>query len=318
MAKLSTELKNEAANGGGFNADKSGGSSRSGSGGAINGGLSLSQSNVLFLTLRYCILCLFAVTMLMPLLWMFTMSLKNNNTIFMLPPDIFPKEFVWGNYPKAIETMKFYQSLFNTVRITVFSVIGQLMSCSLVAYAIARIRFPGRKIWFYAIIGSMMLPGMISTIPVFMLFSKFGWVNTVWPLIVPAYLGAPFYTFLLRQNFMGIPRSFDEAARIDGAGHPMILFRILLPMVKPALMVIIIMAFQASWNDYLNPLLYLHKQELWTLSIAIRQFAGMYAVSWNLFMAADLLYIAPIIIVFLLLQRYFMSGLGSLNRVALK
>jgi len=279
---------------------------------------SAKRHNAIYLSLRYIVLCAFATTMLLPLIWMFTMSLKNNDTIFMLPPDIFPKEFVWNNYPIAINQMKFFQSFINTIRITIFAVIGQLLSCTLVSYAIARIRFPGRKIWFYAIVGSMMLPGMIGTIPIFMFFSNLGWVNTFWPMIVPAYLGAPFYTFLLRQNFMGIPRSFDEAARIDGANHPSILFRILLPMVKPALMVITIMAFQSSWNDYLSPLLYLHKQELWTLSIAIRQFSGMYAVSWNLFMAADLLYIAPIIIVFLLLQRYFMSGLGSLNQAALK
>lgn len=279
---------------------------------------SVKQRNTFFLTLRFAVLCLFAVLMVTPLLWMITMALKANDTIFMMPPDILPKEFNWGNFPTAIEKMGFFDAFGVTMFITVLSTIGQLISCLLVGYAIARIRFPGRKLWFYLIIGSMMLPGMIGTIPTFMLFSKLKWINTFWPLIVPAYLGAPFYTFLLRQNFMSIPRSFDEAARIDGAGHLTILMRVLAPMVKPAMMVIIIMAVQGSWNDYLNPLLYLHKKEIWTLSIAIKQFSSSYAVSWNYFMAADLLYILPILIVFLLLQRYFMSGLGSLNTAALK
>jgi multiple sugar transport system permease protein len=256
--------------------------------------------------------------MVIPLIWMLTMSLKANDTIFIVPPDILPKEFNWKNFPIAIERMAFFRSFMNTLFITVMCVIGQVISCTLVSYAIARIKFPGRKIWFYGIIASMMLPGMIGTIPVFMFFSKLRWINTFLPLIVPAFLGAPFYTFLLRQNFMGISRSFDEAAFIDGASHLTILVRILVPMIQPALMVIVIMSVQGCWNDYLNPLLYLHKQELWTLSIAIKTFTGQYATSWNLFMAADLLYMLPILIVFMLLQRYFMSGLGSLNSTALK
>lgn len=272
----------------------------------------------LWLILRYGVLILFAVTMIVPLVWMLTMSLKQNDTIFVYPPDIFPKEFNWSNFPAAMKQMNFFAALGNTLFITAMCVIGQLISCTLVGYAISRIRFPGRKLWFYLIVGSMMLPGMIGTIPTFMLFSKLKWIDTFLPLIIPAFLGAPFYTFLLRQNFMGIPKSFDEAARIDGAGHFTILYKILLPMVKPAMMVIVIMAMQGSWNDYLGPLLYLHDKSLWTLSIAIKQFSSQYAVTWNLFMAGDLLYILPILIVFLLLQKYFMSGLGSLNSAALK
>jgi multiple sugar transport system permease protein len=256
--------------------------------------------------------------MVIPLVWMITVSLKANDTIFIIPPDIFPKEFNWQNFPIAVKEMKFLQSSLNTLFITVMCVIGQLISCTLVGYGIARIRFPGRKIWFYGIIASMMLPGMIGTIPMFMLYSKLKWINSFLPLIVPAFLGAPFYTFLLRQTFMGVSRSFDEAAFIDGASHLTVLFRILVPMIKPALMVIVIMVMQGTWNDYLGPLLYLHKESLWTLAIAIKTFTGQYATSWNLFMAADLLYMLPILVVFLALQRYFMGGLGSLNSAALK
>ncbi|MDR1904640.1 MAG: carbohydrate ABC transporter permease [Treponema sp.] len=279
---------------------------------------SIKRRNRIMIVLRYVILSSFAITMVVPLVWMFTVSLKANETIFVIPPDIVPREFNWSNYSIALKQMDFLRSFINTLLITVTCVIGQSLSCTLVAYGISRIKFPGRKIWFYAIIASMMLPGMIGTIPVFMFFSSLGWVNTFLPLIVPAFLGSPFYTFLLRQTFMGISRSFDEAARIDGAGHLTILFRILVPMIKPALMVIVIMATQASWNDYLNPLLYLHKKELWTLSIAIKAFTGQYSTSWNLFMAADFVYLLPILIVFIVLQRYFMSGLGSLNSTALK
>jgi multiple sugar transport system permease protein len=256
--------------------------------------------------------------MVIPLIWMITVSLKANDTIFVIPPDIFRKEFNWKNFPIAVKEMKFFQSSLNTLFITIMCVIGQLISCTLVGYGISRIRFPGRKIWFYGIIASMMLPGMIGTIPMFMLYSKLKWINSFLPLIIPAFLGAPFYTFLLRQTFMGISRSFDEAAFIDGASHLTVLFRILVPMIKPALMVIVIMVMQGTWNDYLGPLHYLHKENLWTLAIAIKTFTGQYATSWNLFMAADLLYMLPILVVFLALQRYFMGGLGSLNSAALK
>jgi len=279
---------------------------------------SQKRRNTTALGLRYVFLAFFAVSMVLPLVWMITVSLKANDTIFVVPPDIFPKEFNWGNFSIAVEKMNFLRSFFNTLFITLMCVIGQVLSCTLVSYGIARIKFPGRKVWFYGIIASMMLPGMIGTIPMFMLYAKLNWINTFLPLIVPAFLGSPFYTFLLRQTFMGISRSFDEAAFIDGASHLNILFNILVPMIKPALMVIVIMATQASWNDYLHPLLYLHKENLWTLSIGIKAFIGQYATSWNLFMAADLLYMLPILILFMFLQRYFMSGLGSLNSTALK
>lgn len=268
--------------------------------------------------IKYVLLTIFAIPMILPLIWMVSVALQSGSAIFTVPPRWIPKEFMWSNFSKAINQIGFWQKALNTLIITVLSTIGQVVSCTLVAYALSRLNFPGKKIWFYIIIASMMLPGFVSIVPVFRLFSKIGWYDTWLPLIVPAFLGGSFYIFLLRQYMMGIPKSFDEAAKIDGANHFQILTKIIAPMCKPAITVVIIMQVQSSWNDYLTPLIYLKSQSKWTLSLALAQFSGQYATSWNLFMAADLIYMLPMVILFFALQKYFMQGLGSLNSAGFK
>lgn len=265
--------------------------------------------------LRYALLIICAIPMILPLIWMISVALQSGESIFTTTPQWIPKEFNWSNFSEAFERIDFFSKFINTLIITVVSTIGQVLSCTLVAYSLSRINFKGRKVWFLLIIASMMLPPFVSIIPVFKLFSSIGWYDTWWPLIVPAFLGGSFNIFLLRQYMMGIPKSYDEAARIDGANHLQILFKIILPMCKPAVICIIIMAVQGAWNDYLAPLIYLKSQDKWTLSLAMAQFSGEYATSWNLFMAADLIYMLPMVILFLSLQKYFMDGLGSLNSV---
>lgn len=266
----------------------------------------------------YFILSIFAITMLLPLIWMVTVALKSSSTVFVAPPEWIPKEFVWYNFVEGTEKIDFWRRALNTFIIAVLCTIGQVISCLSVSYAIARIKFPGRRLWFYLIIGSMMLPGFVSLVPTFQIFSALGMYNTWLPLIIPSFLGAPFYTFLLRQFFYTIPLSFDEAARIDGANHLQILLKVLVPLCKPAIAVIVIMQMQASWNDYLNPLIYLIDPNKWTLSLAMGQYISQYATAWNLFMAADLIYMSPMLILFFVAQKYFMQGLGSLNNAALK
>lgn len=268
---------------------------------------------------RYAVLIILVIPMVLPLFWMLSTALKTNSAVFSIPPQWIPKEFQFSNFTDGLEQIDFWRRFLNTMIIAILSVVGQIMSSILVGYAIARLRFPGRKLWFYLIVGSMMLPGMVSLIPMFNLYNKLGWYNTWLPLIVPNFLGAPFYIFMTRQFMSTIPVSFDEAAKIDGASRFQILSKILVPMSKPLIATIMVMQFQGTWNDYLSPLIYLVEPEKWTLSLAMGQFmGGTYGTKWNLFMAADLVYMLPMLILFFLAQNYFMQGLGSMNSSGIK
>ncbi len=267
---------------------------------------------------RFIVLCIGAVGMSFPLLWMITVALKSNSEVFAIPPTWIPHQFVWSNFITGTIQINFWRVFLNSVIIASLHTLGAVVSSVLVGYGISRIRFPGRKLWFYLFIGSMMLPGMVGMIPVFHLFASLGWYNTWYPLIVPAFFGNPFFTFLARQYFSTISLSYDEAAKIDGASHLQILTRIIAPMSKPMIVTMIIFAFQSSWNDYLQPLIYLMNPKLWTLSVAMASYIGTYGTPWNLFMAADLIYMLPMVIVFFVAQKYFMQGLGTLNASGLK
>lgn len=279
---------------------------------------SLRKRKLIGNIIRFIVLLILVIPMIFPLLWMITSALKSNSSILAIPPEWIPKEFHWENFTEGLSSIDFLPRFFNTLFITVMCIIGQVLSCTLVAYGLSRIRFPGRKFWFYFFVGGMMLPSMVGIFPVYRFWVKLGALNTYWPLIVPSFLGSPFYTFLLRQFFLGVPKSFDEAAKIDGAGHLRILFQVLVPIIKPAIICIVIMQFQASWNEYLQPLLYLIDDKKWTLSLAVASFASLYAVEWNKFMAADLIYMLPSLILFFACQKYFMQGLGSLTNTGIK
>lgn len=279
---------------------------------------SAKKSRLMWNIIRFVILAVVAIPMIFPLLWMITSALKSNSSVLAIPPEWIPTEFHFENFGAGLAGIQFLPRFFNTLFITVMCIAGQVLSCTLVGYALARVRFPLRKFWFYFFIGGMMLPGMVGLIPVYRIWAGLGALNTYLPLIVPAFLGSPFYTFLIRQFFMGVPRSFDEAAKIDGAGHMRILFQVLVPVIKPAIITIVIMQFQASWNEYLQPLLYLIDADKWTLSLAVASYASLYAVEWNKFMAADLIYMLPSLIIFFVCQKYFMQGLGSLTNAGLK
>ncbi|MDI9471215.1 MAG: carbohydrate ABC transporter permease [Bacillota bacterium] len=271
------------------------------------------------LVIRYLILFAVAVPMILPLLWMISTALKEDLAVFTIPPRWIPDSFKWSNFPEGLKAIRLGQRFLNTMFVAALACAGQIAASISVGYALARIRFPGRKLWFYLIIGSMMLPGMVTVIPVFRLFSRLGLYNTLWPLIIPNFFGGPFYQFLTRQFLAGIPQSYDDAARIDGANRFQILTRVLLPLCKPVVATIIIMQFQASWNDYLGPAIYLIKEDIWTLSRALGQFAsGNYGTRWNLYMAANIFYILPVLIIFFAFQNYFMQGLGSMTTTGVK
>jgi ABC-type glycerol-3-phosphate transport system permease component len=270
----------------------------------------------------YILIVALSLTTMVPIGWMLSTALKSKAALYAYPPSFFPTEFHWENFIDGAKAINFGQLFFNSCIITGLTVIGAVASSSIVGYGLARIRFPGRKVLFYAFIGSMMLPGIVSLFPLFYVYNKIGWYNTWLPLIVPAFFGNPFFIFLARQYYMGVPLEYDEAAKIDGASHWTIFLRIMVPLTRPVWITMGILAFQASWNDYLNPLVYLYDADKWPLSVGMASFAGGFAgvavTAWNQYMATNVLYLLPSLAIFFVAQRYFMQGLSSLGTANLK
>ena len=258
-----------------------------------------------------------SILFIIPLLWMISTSLKEAQDL--VGTRWIPTRLAWENYVDAFSFGMWPQWTLNTVIITVTSVLGQVLSSSLVAYAFARLRWRGRDALFSLVLATMMLPSVVTMIPQFVLFAKlpaFGfmgskvWVNTFLPLIVPAFTGSAFYIFLLRQFMRSIPQDLTDAARIDGAGETRIWWSIILPMTKPALAVVAIFTFQGAWQDFMGPLLYLQSEKWYTLQMGLRQFeaAAGGSPAWNWLMAASLMVMLPVLIVFIAFQRYFIEG----------
>lgn len=267
--------------------------------------------------LAWIFLIALSILFIVPFLWMLSTSLKDFRELF--NSRWIPETIVWSNYREAFSFGMWSRWTLNTVVITAVSVVGTLLSTSLVAYSFARLRWPGRDLMFSIVLATMMLPGVVTMIPQFILFSKlpaFGfqgspsWVNTFLPLTVPAFTGSSFYIFLLRQFMRGIPMELSEAAKIDGASEVRTWWSIVMPLTKPALAAIAIFTFQHSWEDFMGPLLYLQREELYTLQLGLRQFefAAGGAPAWNWLMAASLVVMLPVIIIFVLFQRYFIEG----------
>ena len=265
----------------------------------------------------YAVCLLLGALMIFPLQWMITIALKSTGAIHSLPPTFLTKEFHFENFILGPQQIHFPLLFINTVIISGLSVIGSVLSSMLVGYGLSRIRFPGRRIWFYIFIGSIFVPPMIGLIPVVRLMINLNLYDTWFPLILPSWLGNPVFIFLFYQYSMSIPLSFDEAAKIDGANHWTIFWRIMVPLTRPIWITMAILAFQASWNDYLSPLVYLVSDDKFTLSLGMASFAGNFAgvatTQYNYFMAANVLYMLPPLVLFFFAQRYFMQGLGSLG-----
>ncbi len=250
-----------------------------------------------------------ALLFLIPLLWMISSSLKSNYQIFEIPPRWIPNPPRWENYREALTVLPFHTYILNTAVISTLTIIGHLLSCTLIAYAFARLRARGRDVLFVVMLATMMLPYPVTMVPLYVLFQRLGWINTFLPLTVPAFLGSPFYIFLLRQFFLGIPRDFEDAARMDGANLLQILWQIMLPLALPAMATVAIFTFQASWNDFLAPLIYLQKPDLYTVTLGLQFFRSTYTTNWALLMAASLVTVLPVVVVFFMAQRYFIEGI---------
>ena len=271
----------------------------------------MKNREIIKIILLYIALISGAISILAPVVWMISTSLKDPSHLFDFPPQWIPDPVRWNNYPIALNTMNFFITFKNTVYVTFMVMLGSTASSLLVAYGFARMRFPGRDFLSLLVLATMMLPAQVTMVPRFILFRILGWIDTFNPLWVPLFFGRPFFIFLLRQFFLTIPKELDEAARIDGCGSFRILTKILLPQLKPALAALTIFGFMGAWNDFMGPLIYINSSSKWTLVLALNSFQsplepGVPVI--HLVMAASLVVALPCIIVFLVAQKYFIKG----------
>ena len=260
-------------------------------------------------TLVFLIVVAASLAFIFPLFWMISTSLKLESDVFAVPPIWWPAKLEWGNYPLSFTYFPFLLYLRNTMIITVPSVVGTLLSSVLVAYGFSRVRWPGRDALFVLVLATLMIPNYVTLIPLYILFARMHWIGTYLPLIVPSFFGSAFFIFLLRQFFLQQPQDLVDAAIMDGANHLGVLWRIMLPLSKPALAVVVLFQFQNSWTDFFGPLIFLNRPETYTLSIGLYSFQSQHQTDWPPLMAASLIVIAPMIIIFFLAQRTFIEGI---------
>jgi len=271
--------------------------------------LSKRQRQLLTEIVAHGVLILFGVLFAMPFFWQLSTSLKPDTQIFVLPPEWIPRPFQWDNYPRALTYIPYFLYFPNTMYIAVFNVVATLISCTLVAYGFARIKWPGREVFFGILLATLMIPSPVTLIPQFLIFRDLGWIGSANPLTWPAFFGSPFFIFLLRQFYMTIPQELSQAAKIDGASEFSIYRRIILPLAKPAMATVALFTFLANWNDFLGPLIYLNNKNEYTLALGLYGFAGSRGTQWGLLMAAGTVSVMPIVILFFLAQRTFIQGI---------
>ena len=257
----------------------------------------------------YLMLIVGSLMFILPLFWALSSSFKSDYQVMQYPPQWIPSPLRWQNYPEALTYVPFGRFALNTLFIAALAILGNLLSCTIIAYGFARLRAPGKNFFFILMLSTMMLVEPVRIIPLYIEFNKLGWIDSYLPLIVPAFFGSPFYIFLLRQFFMNIPLELEEAALIDGANRLQILWKVIVPLSKPALAAVAIFNFQGVWNDFLYPLVFLHKQSNYTIALGLNFFRSTYTVHWGYLMAASIVALLPMVIIFFIAQRYFIQGI---------
>jgi ABC-type glycerol-3-phosphate transport system permease component len=259
---------------------------------------------------------LVALAFLVPLLWMLSSSLKSNGDVFRTPPSLVPRRLEFGNYRQTLHYVPFGTYFTNSAIVTAAAIAGTLLSCVPVAYALSIMKWRGRGVAFAVVLGSIMLPFPAVMIPWYIIFKHLGWIGTLLPVSIPPFVGefvTPAFSsalaiFLLRQFFLGIPREIIEAARIDGAGHVRILLRIVQPLARPVIATVVITTTLASWTAFIGPLLFLSNTNVFTLSVGLQQYQSQHFTAFNYLMAASVIFIVPVLVVFFLGQKYFVRG----------
>jgi ABC-type glycerol-3-phosphate transport system permease component len=235
-------------------------------------------------------------------------SLKSSGDVFIVPIEWIPQRANWSNYAEVFNRLPFARFILNSLYVTVMGTVGSVVSAVTVAYGLTRIRWPGRDFVFTVLLATLMLPGVVTLIPVFIIFKTIGWIGTFYPLWVPAWLGFAFYIFLMRQFMLTLPLELDEAAKIDGASNFRILWQVIAPLCGPAITTVTVFAFLHHYNDFLGPLIYIAENDMFTLPLGLLWFQGRFGNFWHLVMAASVITIAPVIVLFFVAQRYFVQG----------
>ncbi len=257
------------------------------------------------------VMSIILISFLVPTLWMISSSLKASTEVFANPVVWIPRDPQWENYVKIFERLPFGKFAWNTFVVTGMAVLGTVVSSLMVGYAFARLRWPGRQFWFALMIATMLLPEVITLVPRFLIFRQLDWIDTFKPLIVPYWLcSTTLYVFLVHQFFRGIPIELEEAALIDGANRFQILTQILLPLSKPVIATIAVFAVIQHYNSFLEPLIYLNSMDNWTLALGIRALNDSNAQNWEQVFAAGTVMLAPVLVLFVIAQRYFVQGIA--------
>ena len=259
----------------------------------------------------YALLIFFSLLFLAPFYWMFSTSVKPSNEVFLFPPKWIPSHFKFENFGNAWQLQPFGMFLKNSLIVVGMTTVAQVFSSSLIAYGFARFDFKGKNFLFIIVLATMMIPWDVTMIPLYMEFNLFGWINTLKPLIVPSFFGSGFFIFMLRQFLLGIPKELDEAARIDGANAFQIYWRIYIPLMKPALILVAIFNILNTWNDYLGPLIFLNDQSKYTLTLGLAQFKGVFGVDTTAIMAITTLICIPPVLIFFIAQKHIVEGVSS-------
>lgn len=264
--------------------------------------------------LLYALLIILSFLFALPFLWMISSALKDNVQTYTVPPIWIPRPARFQNFPEALTFLPFGLYALNTLRIAIPATIGAVISCSIVAYGFARLRWSWREPLFFLCIATMMIPFQVRMIPLFITFKQFGWINTFLPLIVPAWFGSPYFIFLLRQFFRSIPEDLTDAAKIDGCGELRTLWSVILPLAKPALAVVALFSIINEWNDYLGPLIYINDANKFPIALGLQQLrvtstSATATLLWPYLMAASTATIIPILVLFFFAQRTFIEGI---------
>lgn len=260
----------------------------------------------------YCVLTAGALAMVAPFMWMLSTSLKEPGQVFSYQRawwvDWVPTQFVWQNYVKAWKVVPFATFYLNSIFVTLATTAGQVLTSALAGYAFARLQFPGREKIFLGYLATLMIPGAVTMIPVFILLRLLGWIDTYKALILPGIFTA-YGTFMLRQFFMTLPKELEDAAKIDGCSYFGVFWRIILPLSKPALATLTTFTFMGTWMNFMWPLVVVNSHEKFTLPVGLAYFQGLHHTDWTLLMAASMMMLAPILVVFVFNQRYFVEGI---------
>ena len=269
-----------------------------------------ARQRVWLITLQVA-MTLLLISFLVPTLWMISASLKASTEIFAHPITWIPKSPQWRNYVDAFNAIPLGRFMMNTMIVVGFAVLGTVVSSVMVAYSFARLRWPGRTLFFALLIATMMLPEVVTLVPRFIIFKQLGWIDTWLPLIVPySMAGTALYVFLIVQFFRALPMELEEAALIDGAGRVRILTSILLPLSKPVIATVAVFALLQHYNSFMEPLLFLNSMDKWTLALGIQALNNSNAANWELVFAAATIMLIPVVVLFVIAQRYFVQGIA--------